>query len=202
MKAKNEQILSKQQQKSLETKNRIFSAAKRILQREGYDALSIKNICEEAGVSNGSFYHHFKIKDDLLSYYIEEQPTIDPGCLELPQDVCEAKKTIILVYLNYVTYCKELGVAFMSNYYTPKNQALNPSIRTKRPYPIVTVTDYLARAMEANIITLSLSLEEVSTDIRMIVIGNVFEWCLRDGNTDFSGNMERSLGKYLDSVLK
>lgn len=160
MKQNNEQTLSKQQQKSLETKNRIFSAAKKILQKEGYDALSIKNICEAAGVSNGSFYHHFKTKDDLLSYYIEEQPTMDPGCLELPRNADEAKKAIILVYLNYVTYCKELGVAFMSNYYTPKNQALNPAIRTKRPYPIVTVTDYLERALKAETITVTLSLED------------------------------------------
>lgn len=176
-------------------------AAKKILQKQGYDALSIKNICEEAGVSNGSFYHHFKTKDDLLSYYIEEQPTIDPGCLELPKDAAEAKRAIILVYLNYVAYCKELGVVFMSNYYTPKNQALNAVSRTKRPYPIVTVTDYLARAIEVGTVSVTLSLEEISTDIRMIVIGNVFEWCLRNGDTDFAGNMERSLGKYLDSIL-
>ena len=65
--------LSKQQKKSMETKAKIFKAAKRILQRSGYETLSIKNICEEAGVSNGSFYHHFKTKDDLLSYYIEDQ---------------------------------------------------------------------------------------------------------------------------------
>ena len=32
------------------------------LQKGGYEELSIKNICEEAGVSNGSFYHHFKTK--------------------------------------------------------------------------------------------------------------------------------------------
>ena len=62
------QELSKQQLKSKETKARIFLAAKTILQKKGYEALSIKNICEEAGVSNGSFYHHFKTKDDLLSY--------------------------------------------------------------------------------------------------------------------------------------
>ena len=63
--------LSRQQKKSKETKARIFHAAKTILQKQGYDQLSIKNICDEAGVSNGSFYHHFKTKDDLLSYYIE-----------------------------------------------------------------------------------------------------------------------------------
>ena len=46
--------LSKQQKKSQETKEKIFQAAKKILQKSGYEKLSIKNICEEAGVSNGS----------------------------------------------------------------------------------------------------------------------------------------------------
>ena len=121
--------LSRQQQKSKETKERIFRAAKQILKKKGYEELSIKNICEEAGVSNGSFYHHFKTKDDLLSYYIEEQPSINPALLELPRDAGEAKIAIIRVYLNYVSYCRELGVEFMSGYYNPKNQALNAAMR-------------------------------------------------------------------------
>ena len=53
--------LSRQQKKSKETKARIFHAAKTILQKQGYDQLSIKNICDEAGVSNGSFYHYLII---------------------------------------------------------------------------------------------------------------------------------------------
>ena len=193
--------LSKQQRKSKETKERIFQAAKRILQKSGYEELSIKNICEEAGVSNGSFYHHFKTKDDLLSYHIEDQPSIDPDRLELPKNKEDAKETIIHVYLNYVKYCKELGVEFMAGYYTPHNQALNPTIRTERPYPIVTVQHYLERALEANAIQLNLKIEEITTDIRMIVIGNVFEWAMRNGDADFEGNMRRSLSHYLDSIF-
>ncbi|WP_122641755.1 TetR/AcrR family transcriptional regulator [Luxibacter massiliensis] len=193
--------LSRQQQKSRETKEKIFQAAKRILQKEGYEELSIKNICEEAGVSNGSFYHHFKTKDDLLSYYIEDQPSINPDLLDLPADCDEAKQAIIYVYLNYVEYCRELGVEFISGYYDTKNQALNPAIRTERPYPIVTVQTYIERAVRENAIELGVEIEEFTTDIRMIVIGNVFEWCLREGKTDFEGNMRRSLGKYLDSTV-
>ncbi len=197
----NAQELSRQQQKSRETKARIFNAAKQILQEQGYEALSIKNICEAAGVSNGSFYHHFKTKDDLLSYYIEEQPSINPDYLDLPGNAEEAKTAIIRVYLNYVHYCRELGVAFMSNYYTPKNQSLNPLTRTERPYPIVTVHDYLKRAMDTGVITLPLPLEDVTSDIRIIVIGNVFDWCLKNGEADFERNMERSLKVYLDGLF-
>ena len=192
----------RQQQKSKETKERIFRAAKRILKKKGYEEISIKNICEEAGVSNGSFYHHFKTKDDLLSYYIEEQPSIRPELLELPKDAAEAKAAIVQVYLNYVRYCRELGVEFMAGYYNPKNQALNAVIRTKRPYPIMTVQAYVEKALAAGRIGLNVEIEAFTTDVRMIVIGNVFEWCLRDGQTDFEGNMTRSLGKYLDGVVE
>ncbi len=193
--------LSRQQQKSRETKEKIFQAAKRILQKKGYEELSIKNICEEAGVSNGSFYHHFRTKDDLLSYYIEDQPTINPDLLEMPENAAGVRKGIIQVYLNYVKYCRELGVEFMSGYYDTKNQALNAAIRTERPYPIVTVQTYVEKAIAAGIVSLNVKIEEFTTDIRMIVIGNVFEWCLRNGEVDFEGNMSRSLGKYLDSTL-
>ena len=193
--------LSIQQMKSTETKARIFKAAKDILRKKGYEELSIKNICEEAGVSNGSFYHHFKTKDDLLSYYIEEQPGINPDLSELPADAKDAKETIIYVYINYVRYCKELGVEFMSNYYTPKNQSLNPLIRTERPYPIVTVQNYIRKCIDAGIIAPKVSLDALSTDIRMIVIGNVFEWCLKQGKADFEENMRRSLKIYLDGAF-
>lgn len=193
--------LSRQQQKSRETREKIFQAAKRILQKKGYEELSIKNICEEAGVSNGSFYHHFKTKDDLLSYYIEDQPQIDPDLLELPENAAGVKAGIIRVYMNYVKYCRELGVEFMSGYYDTKNQALNAAIRTERPYPIVTVQTYVEKAEKEGIVRLNVEIEEFTTDIRMIVIGNVFEWCVKHGDADFEGNMSRSLGKYLDAVL-
>jgi len=89
----------------------------------------------------------------------------------------------------------------MSNYYTPKNQSLNPLIRTERPYPIVTVHNYLKKAIDADIIKPDLDLEDITTDIRMIVIGNVFEWCLKSGEADFEGNMRRTLRIYLDGLF-
>lgn len=193
--------LSKQQLKSKETKERIFQAAKQILQKSGYENLSIKNICEEAGVSNGSFYHHFKTKDDLLSYYIEDQPSMDSGSLEVPKNIDEAKNAIVGVYLNYAKYCRTLGVEFIAGYYTPHNQALNPTIRTERPYPIVTVQNYLEKAVAANAIKLKLSISDIVTDIRMLVIGNVFEWAMTNGHADFEGNIKRSISHYLDGVF-
>ena len=193
--------LSKQQLKSKETKERIFQAAKQIIQKSGYENLSIKNICEQAGVSNGSFYHHFKTKDDLLSFYIENQPSVHPNLFEMPDAPEAIKETIIQVYINYASYCRELGVDFIAGYYNPRNQALNPSIRTERPYPIVTVQNYLEKIEQSGAFTMKLSIPEILTDIRMIVIGNAFEWALRHGDADFEQNIKRSLNQYLDGLF-
>lgn len=198
---KEKEGISRQQQKSRETREKIFKAAKNILQKKGYEELSIKNICEEAGVSNGSFYHHFKTKDDLLSYYIEDQPQSEPELLGQPDSVDGVKEGIIKVYLNYVEYCHELGVEFVAGFYDTKNQALNADIRTERPYPIVTVQTYVEKAIQEGIVVLNEEIEEFTTDIRMIVVGNVFEWCVKHGNADFASNMRRSLKHYLDAVL-
>ena len=125
-----------------------------------------------------------------------------PDLLETPKSLEDVKDGIVRVYLNYVAYCRELGVEFMAGYYDTKNQALNPAIRTERPYPIVTVQAYVEQAAKDGIINVRESIDEFTTDIRMIVIGNVFEWCLREGNADFEGNMSRSLRRYLDSTLE
>ena len=153
-------------------------------------------------MSNGSFYHHFKTKDDLLSYYFVAQPSLSPALLDSPTNKQEAIATIVDVYLNYVAYCEELGVDFVAGYYTPHNQALNPDIRTERPYPIVTVQQYLEKSVAENAIELNLTIAEIVNDIRMLVIGNSFEWAMRNGNVDMATNMKRSLSHYLDSAIK
>ena len=198
---KESETLSKQQLKSLNTKKKIYRATKNILKRDGYRNLSVKNICLEAEVSNGSFFHHFKSKDELLSYYMEEQPAINPDLLDVPSDAGEAKIAIIHVYLSYAQYCMELGLDFISHYFTPDNAALDPDNDSGHPYPIVSVENYLKKAVDAGVIAPKLSLDLISTDIRMLVIGNIFEWCLRKGNTDFESNIRRSLTHYLDGIL-
>ena len=59
----------------------------------------------------------------------------------------------------------------------------------------------LEKAVAAGAIQLKLSIPEVVTDIRMLVIGNAFEWALRNGNIDFEKNIKRSISHYLDGVL-
>jgi AcrR family transcriptional regulator len=54
------------QQRSEETRIRILESAVKLFSTRGYSAASVDDICEEAGISKGAFYHHFKSKQALF----------------------------------------------------------------------------------------------------------------------------------------
>ena len=48
-----------------ESKTRLLDATLKVVRTKGYTATRIEDICAEAGVTKGSFFHHFKSKEDL-----------------------------------------------------------------------------------------------------------------------------------------
>lgn len=47
------------------SKTRILDAALAVIRAKGYSATRIEDICEAAGLTKGSFFHHFKTKEEL-----------------------------------------------------------------------------------------------------------------------------------------
>ena len=54
-----------------DAKDRLIQAAKDLTYARGYTAVGIKDICQQAGVQKGSFYHFFPTKRDLLLAVID-----------------------------------------------------------------------------------------------------------------------------------
>ncbi len=48
-----------------ESKTRILNAALRVIRSKGYSATRIEDVCEAAGLTKGSFFHHFSTKEEL-----------------------------------------------------------------------------------------------------------------------------------------
>jgi len=48
-----------------ESKTKLLDAALHVIRAKGYNATRIEDICEAAGLTKGSFFHHFKSKEEL-----------------------------------------------------------------------------------------------------------------------------------------
>ncbi len=48
-----------------ESKIKLLDATLRVVRAKGYSATRIEDVCSEAGLTKGSFFHHFKSKEDL-----------------------------------------------------------------------------------------------------------------------------------------
>ena len=49
-----------------ESKIKLLDAALKVVRAKGYSATRIEDICAEAGLTKGSFFHHFRSKEDLV----------------------------------------------------------------------------------------------------------------------------------------
>ena len=56
----------------MDARQKLIDATVALIKREGADAVTVRSVVEESGLSIGTFYHHFKNKDDLLMYFVKE----------------------------------------------------------------------------------------------------------------------------------
>jgi len=48
-----------------DARTRLLDAARDVIRRKGFDATTVDDLCEAAGVTKGAYFHHFKSKEAL-----------------------------------------------------------------------------------------------------------------------------------------
>jgi AcrR family transcriptional regulator len=74
------------QQRSEETRSKIMESAIRLFSNRGFNAASVDDICAEAGVSKGAFYHHFKSKQALFLALLDRWLQTIDNAIEASKD--------------------------------------------------------------------------------------------------------------------
>lgn len=68
-----ETTTSKRRSNQRDKNSRILDAAYRLFLEQGFDAVTVQEIAERAGVAKGTFYLYFHDKDDLKEYLITQK---------------------------------------------------------------------------------------------------------------------------------
>lgn len=118
----------KEQAKKTETA--ILNAALELMQKDGFDAVTVRDICDHAGITTGAFYHHFKSKEELFDKGFAPMDQFMSAMLEkLPEDDPVAR--LLTIVEHYALFMESCGV-LAAQYYqrrlsSPVTASLDPT---------------------------------------------------------------------------
>lgn len=92
----NEETMDKRLYKTL---TKIEKSMVTLLNVKSYDDISIKDICDESGISRGTFYQHYRDKDDFLFQY--QKAMMKKGKRRLTQIQFEERRQFFEHALNF-----------------------------------------------------------------------------------------------------
>lgn len=104
----------RRKEQSRRTEAAILNAALTLMREDGFEAVTVRDICKKAGITTGAFYHHFQSKEELfdkgfapLDLYMQtvlEERSVD--------DPAERLKTILYNYALFMENCGELAAQY------------------------------------------------------------------------------------------
>lgn len=177
-----------QYQCSKETRQKLIDAIIRLAQQKRYENITVQEICRSAGVSNGSFYHQFGTKDELV---MAAYQNIDgllteefvAGNRRLPP--FQALDRLLRSYLSYIQ--QRVGLIIAQYYQVLLNHPTRSRYSLDRPY-CLEIRHILDQARREELIAESEDSEFLTAAIMRLMRGLLFDWVIRGGQCDL---MER-----------
>ncbi|HVF34584.1 MAG TPA: helix-turn-helix domain-containing protein [Candidatus Saccharimonadia bacterium] len=84
------------------SKLRLLDAAMQVIRAKGYAATTVDDVCQTAGVTKGSFFHHFKSKDELAVAAVEHFSAMAEGLFaHAPYRAAEDPLDRLLGYVDF-----------------------------------------------------------------------------------------------------
>lgn len=174
--------LTSRQKQAIETKLRITEAAMKLLKSTSYESIKIVDICKEANVSVGTFYHYFESKYTIIE---SGYHSIDTLILEKFEQQSFDSYIDAIIELNKAeaTIVASLGFNFISNSYI--QILMDESQYTISPNRLVhlKLIELLELAL-CNQEIISTDIYDLAEYINRTARGNIFDWCLKRGTTN------------------
>ena len=175
-------------EKATKTKRKIFETAVRLIKENGYNNVTISEICKSAGVANGSFYVHYNSKEDIVraSYYTDMSEYIRQNYaafLDVHPNASYNERMIYFMNLE-LKFAEYAGYEITCLAYTLNLGTCIPGPSehlTKREFS-KNLYDAIQKNSDKNISTLSS--DEVFYYFESVIRGLMATWCF--SNNSFS----------------
>lgn len=196
-----EEKMNKRQQQAAQTKDKIRQAGIRLFREKGYEETKISDICKEAGVAYGNFYHYFPSKDYLfLAMYADFDQFVEEVLSKRTYSSnLEAIRNLISIQFGSP---RSITVEDQLQRFQAQLNAHGGYIVEEERFPHLYLKRLIGQGIEAGEIHPSHNPERTAQLLYQVARGVLFDWAMRGGTFDREAQIDLALNLFLSSLAR
>lgn len=180
----------RRREQARQTEQAILNAAMELSRAQPFDKVSVRDICRQAGITTGAFYHHFKSKEEMLlrgfaplDVYMEKAMATHRG--EPPE------RRLWVLLSNYAEFMENLGWELLARYYQQRLGApASHSIDASR-YTLRAMLECLREIQTGESVLPGYSAEWLADFLYRHFRGVVVDWIIHQGSYPLLPKLEQ-----------
>ena len=177
-----------------QTKNNVTECAFKLFSHQGFNKVTIAQICQSAHITRTAFYYYFNCKEELLDYFFVYSAVPIPFTRAFSNELAAIPKNThkLLAILNkYLDRCIQAGpnltAVFLNKYLSCALPKLSP-----KGLPFYgTMVELMKRAAAAGEIRIKSGFERLLESFLYAVIGMLMQWCAEKGNFNLAAKVKQ-----------
>ncbi|MEG1782253.1 MAG: TetR/AcrR family transcriptional regulator [Oscillospiraceae bacterium] len=177
----------------------IYIAATDAIEAHGIESITIRDICQRAKISTGSFYHFYPNKQKLLNRMIDymENYYRDEVVPYLHGSALEKMEQLIVAYVKRIT---RRGVGYTRKNITFVSDGGLSAEEFEGQYRYTAFISTLTEGQELAQIRTDVPATTLASLIFSFMQGEVLHWCQLDGEYDIFDKLKTDLPVFLDCI--
>ena len=165
-------------------KKQIKDVVKDLVKIKDYDSITIREICKESKIGLGSFYNHFKDKDDIiLSAIIDGVDYTDKEIRTLL--TANTGYENLKIYLEQQCYLyKKVEIKWLKEIFKSYLYRKTDFILDRSGVNYQLIQSIVKEGQADNTIRKDIATDTLAWIILKLIIGNGFSYCMEEGNFD------------------
>lgn len=178
------------------TRERLTELGMELMFKNGFDAVSVSDICKEAEVSRTTFYLHFKSKEQLIAEYYSVNDDFLNYMKKWITNTPNPWISIIRMQSLYIyNICDNNYVGLVSRFLSWQLAGSEEEYRLGFSSEMENVlVDLIRKAQQEGLVQNMTDPNRLCKVISMMQSGNMFDWCASKGEynsyNDFFWNLE------------
>lgn len=194
--------MGKRQDAALETKYKIIKAINELLKEKSLNDISIEEITTKAKVAKGSFYTHFKRKEDAACYStLDKYDSIKEESFNLENSVyknlCIYLSESIKIIEKYSLKTAQIWMKSVSDPIDDENRGV-----VKYSYDFDNIKYIIDNGIKRGELIKDTPINELTEIIMNSYYGAVINWCITNGKSNITRNIDFYCNYDLKSLIK